>query len=342
MASPLVLLILGLLVLTGAALLFFPRGGLLGRWKKNWWIPERVLREDALKHIHAAEAAGRAATLQSIAGALEIGADRAAQLVAELTEAELVATKGDALYLTPEGRNAARRIVRAHRLWERQLADETGYPEDEWHQQAERWEHDLTAQEVQDLAAHLGNPTHDPHGDPIPSPEGEIAVNGGKPLTDLPLGVPARIVHIEDEPQAIYTQLVAEGLYPGMRVQVLERTPQGIRLRVEDGEHLLSQIAAANIAVAPLPADLPIQQVGEPLAALKPGESGMVVGISRRCRGVERRRLMDLGVLPGTVVRAEFVSPSGDPTAFSIRGALIALRQEQSRLISVKRLGGAG
>lgn len=74
---------------------------------------------------------------------------------------------------------------------------------------------------------------------------------------------------------------------------------------------------------------------GQSLAALKPGQSARVVGISPRCRGPERRRLMDLGLLPGTWVRAEFTSPLGDPTAFRVRGALIALRQEQARLIEI-------
>ncbi len=57
--------------------------------------------------------------------------------------------------------------------------------------------------------------------------------------------------------------------------------------------------------------------------------------------GLERRRMMDLGILPGTSIEAELVSPLGDPTAYLVRGALIALRREQARQITVRVLSGA-
>jgi len=66
-----------------------------------------------------------------------------------------------------------------------------------------------------------------------------------------------------------------------------------------------------------------------------------LTGLSALCRGVERRRLLDLGVVPGTVVSAELRSPGGDPTAYRIRGAMIALRRAQADLVHVQRLEGA-
>ena len=71
------------------------------------------------------------------------------------------------------------------------------------------------------------------------------------------------------------------------------------------------------------------------LADLRQGESGRVLGISQKCHGLERRRLLDLGVLPGTVITAEMRSPSGDPTAYRIRDAVIGLRAEQARMINI-------
>jgi len=65
-----------------------------------------------------------------------------------------------------------------------------------------------------------------------------------------------------------------------------------------------------------------------------------VVGIAAGCRGPERRRLLDLGVIPGTVVAAEMRSPAGDPVAYRIRGALVALRREQADLIHIAREAG--
>ena len=73
----------------------------------------------------------------------------------------------------------------------------------------------------------------------------------------------------------------------------------------------------------------------ERLSNLDIGRSCRVMRISRQCRGLERRRLLDLGVLPGTVIKAEMRSPSGDPTAYRIREALIGLRKEQASMISV-------
>jgi ferrous iron transport protein A len=75
---------------------------------------------------------------------------------------------------------------------------------------------------------------------------------------------------------------------------------------------------------------------GLPLANLPLGRQAWVVGIAQACRGPKRRRLMDLGVLPGTLIKAEFVSPSGDPTAFGIRGAVIALRREEASQVLVE------
>jgi Fe2+ transport system protein FeoA len=82
-------------------------------------------------------------------------------------------------------------------------------------------------------------------------------------------------------------------------------------------------------------AEQPVEEPLETLANLNPGEEATVVRLSLDCRGLERRRLMDLGLLPGTVVAAEMRSPTGDPTAFRIRGALIALRVEQAGYIQI-------
>ena len=78
-------------------------------------------------------------------------------------------------------------------------------------------------------------------------------------------------------------------------------------------------------------------QRGTPLNSLKPGDKGLVLSLSPRLRGADRRRMMDLGVLPGTEIDVAMRSPSGDPTAYRIRGALIALRADQANLIQVEK-----
>jgi DtxR family Mn-dependent transcriptional regulator len=81
------------------------------------------------------------------------------------------------------------------------------------------------------------------------------------------------------------------------------------------------------------------ERPGQPLTTLKPGEAAHVVNISPRIRGVERRRLMDLGILPGTLIANEMASAGGDPVGYRVRGAVIALRNSQAELINICREG---
>jgi DtxR family Mn-dependent transcriptional regulator len=336
MINPLVALLIGLGILGIVLVLVWPGKGVIARSRRQRQMSSRVLSEDAVKHIFVTSNNGLHPTLQSVAGALEISTNEASELIHDLEQRGLVGLSEGTLYLTDEGRSSALHVLRAHRLWERYLADETGYEETEWHDRAERYEHSTSPDELEEMAAQLGNPTYDPHGDPIPSPTGRMVQHESKPLNELKTGEIGRIVHIEDEPKTIYAQLVAEGLYPGLRVQVLEKSPQRIRFWGNGDEHVLAPVVAGNLAIAPM--------IAEPAELLKPrgrlsdldiGGQGRVTGISKACRGAERRRLMDLGVLPGTVISAEMISPSGDPTAYRIRAALIGLRSEQAAFIYI-------
>ncbi|MBC7337014.1 MAG: ferrous iron transport protein A [Clostridia bacterium] len=100
----------------------------------------------------------------------------------------------------------------------------------------------------------------------------------------------------------------------------------------------LSPEASANLWVkaAPETESKPWEQPRATLADLQVGEVGIVKGISPQCRGLQRRRLLDLGFVPGTRVVAELRSPSGDPTAYRVRNTLIALRRDQAQLIDIE------
>lgn len=318
------------------ALLFWPRRGLLPRRLRARLMSGRVYREDALKYIHKTEAKGRRPTLEGIAGALGIGRDEAARLIAAMSADGLLVDDAGTPRLTPPGHEAAIHIIRAHRLWERYLAEETGYDEEDWHSRADAAEHDLSPAEVAALAARLGNPSHDPHGDPIPASGGALVPHGGQPLATLPLDRPARIVHLEDEPEAVYAQLVAESLSPGQIVRVTAAGPERVTFWTNGDEHVLAPILAANIFARLLPEEEPNPVHGtRPLSDLRVGETTRVMALAPGLRGQERRRLLDLGLLPGTEVTAELRSPSGDPTAYRIRGATIALRAEQAKHVRI-------
>jgi DtxR family Mn-dependent transcriptional regulator len=166
-----------------------------------------------------------------------------------------------------------------------------------------------------------------------------MIAHGGQALTSMPVDSLLRIVHIEDEPETVYAQLTALGLHPGSEIRLMDLSPTRLRIWVGGEDHLLAPIIAANISVLPIE-DEPavIEQPGESLTNLKPGEIGEVVTLSPAIRGVERRRFMDLGILPGTKIRVEMTSPVGDPTAYRIRDAVIALRSAQAKSILVSRL----
>lgn len=339
MIDPALSLLVGLIISAVLTILFWPDKGLWWRWQRTRHLSERVRSEDALKHIHKWEMNGRSPTFESIAGTLHISTNDAAALVDQMQNDGLLRLEGDAIHLTPNGRESALHIIRAHRLLERYLAEKTGYGEADWHGRAERLEHNLTAAELNALAMQLGNPTHDPHGDPIPTATGEVVGHGGQPLTQLPLDTPATIVHIEDEPEIVYAQLVAEGLHPGMPVRVMEISPQRIRFWANGDEHMLAPMIANNISVRPLPTEATTTPViCDTLTCLQPGETAEVIGLTSACRGSERRRFMDLGILSGTKITAQMRSPSGEPTAYQIRGALIALRSSQANMIKVRKI----
>ncbi len=155
MPDPIIALLSGLLILSGAFFLFRPEQGLVSRWQRMRHMSVRVLSEDALKHIYSMELNHRPPTVESVAGVLQIRVDQATDLLADMERRELVTWQGGRSHLTSEGRAYALQIIRSHRLWERYLAEETGYHEAEWHDLAERFEHTSSPEAVNKMASRL-------------------------------------------------------------------------------------------------------------------------------------------------------------------------------------------
>ncbi|HZD79253.1 MAG TPA: iron dependent repressor, metal binding and dimerization domain protein [Actinomycetota bacterium] len=303
---------------------------------------ERVRLEDALKHMHECERAGRACTLENLAGRLETSRGAASDLLTRLTERGLAVVGPSGVELTGPGRAYALRIVRTHRLWERYLADRTGVPAVDWHEEAERVEHELTQEEAEDLAARLGHPRYDPHGDPIPTAGGEIPAPVGVPLPRVVPGRHVVVRHLEDEPREVFERLVGLGLAPGVPLEVLDGEGEGegaargaVRIRVQGVERSVRAADAGNVTVEEVAEDVGSEGRSRTLADAEPGQEVRVTSLSPACQGPQRRRMLDLGVVPGTRITPELVSTSGDPVAYRIRGALIALRRHQASWIEV-------
>jgi DtxR family transcriptional regulator, Mn-dependent transcriptional regulator len=320
-------------IIAGIILLviFFPRKGLFAYFKNSQMYKEKVLMEDSLKHFLNMQFAEKASSIQSLAGALAVNIDKAAKIIVELEKSDFLSSQGGNLTLSESGRAYALQIVRAHRLWESYLAEETGFSETDWHQKAETLEHDITPERLQILTDKLNNPSHDPHGDPIPTVEGDLGPLLGVPLTSLARGEFVEIIHIEDEPESINKELIEKGLYPGLKLIIEDMNSSEVSVSLDGKLISLSPISATNITVGQLMnGDAVPTSSGIPLSEIGIRQKATVTKITHQIRGAERRRLMDMGLLPGTVIEPEMVSPSGDPTAYIIRGSLIALRKEQA------------
>lgn len=337
--SPLELLLIGSVLLAGIGYIFYPNKGLLHKLKRSKSTNQRELIEDALKHIYDCQYNHIDCNVNSIAGNLNISNDKSAKITEILDEMNLVEYDAEKVWLTNEGRTYALKVIRIHRLWEKYLADETSINETEWHTSAEEAEHRLSEEDANRLAAQIGNPVMDPHGDPIPSSAGEIKAKRGIPLTNLEFSQHGKIVHIEDEPQSVYSQIVASGIHNGMKVMLTEKSKSKIKIIAEGEEIVLSPIIASNITVLPETKSEEFYKDIETLASLKKGEVAVVKGISKACHGQQRRRLMDLGIVKGTEIKFGMESPGKDPIAYIVRGSTVALRKSQANQIFISRNG---
>jgi DtxR family Mn-dependent transcriptional regulator len=333
------LALLAFAVLTlGLYFLLRPSRGWLPRLARVLRVTERVRVEDALKHLLHCETLGLVCTTESLGGALEVSRSRAVALLERLDRMGLARAEGQGHRLTAAGREYGLRLLRTHRLLERYFADRTGMPAQEWHDEAERQEHRLTPAQTERLAARMGHPLYDPHGDPIPSPSGAMPLVAGVPLSEVTPGAVVRVVHLEDEPRDVYDRLIARGFSLGVVFKVTGRSESSVSLLVEGREELLESLLAANVEVAGA-GDVEVPELPHrTLADLAVGEAAEVLEIAPTCQGPQRRRLLDLGVVPGTVVRALMASAAGDPIAYDVRGATVALRRGQAAWIRVRSL----
>lgn len=127
--------------------------------------------------------------------------------------------------LTDAGERMALEVIRHHRLIESYLAEALGMPWDRVHDEAEVLEHYISEELEQRMAAALGDPSHDPHGDPIPSPELKIAEEATRALGDLEPGACGELVCVSDSDPRMLRYLSERGIAPGDRFEVIERQP---------------------------------------------------------------------------------------------------------------------
>ncbi len=316
------------------------------RPQKGWWYNikasfaerERIILEDILKNLYNAKEEGNVRNLKYLAKQLPFSESAIFEVVSKMRKRGLVHILGSQMRLSKEGEEYALRIVRAHRLWEHYLAEKTGYDRKDWHKLAEKEEHNLTDERLEELSKVLHRPLFDPHGSPIPYGKEYERETLGSALSTFPKGTIGRIVEIEDEPLSIYEKIVAENIHLGAQVEILDINSEEIRFFSEGKEHRLPILLANALTIVPLEEEEVFEQLDR-LSRLHLGEKAIIRGISRECRGENRRRLLDLGFVKGTEIAISSISPMQDPTAYRLRNTMIALRSEQAQYILIQKQG---
>lgn len=337
MDSPVLNLLIFAVLVVMSMVLFWPRVGFVHAIRSRVRMTQRTQLEDALKYIYNRELEDAAATISGLAQGLKVVTETASKLADHMDRVNLIILLDGRVSLTEEGKRYAVQIIRAHRLWERYLADKTGVKPKDWHAQAEEKEHLISPEEADRLSERLGNPRFDPHGDPIPPADGEYLVEKQMSLTELEIGGCASVTHMEDEPEEIYDQLITLGIFLGIELHLISITGKNYIVEAEDRILQITPEAAGNLSIKPIKLidTVDIKGTQESLIDLKEGETAKVVRISPACRGFERRRLMDLGIIPQTEIRFYENGLTGGLKAFYVKGTVLALRNEQIQMISI-------
>ena len=208
--------------------------------------------QDYLKCIWALERDGRVTT-NGVAERMGVSAASVTSMVKKLARLGFVEHEPyRGVALTDAGSRLALEVIRHHRLLELFLTEALGLSWDRVHAEAERLEHHLSDEVEARIDAALGHPTRDPHGDPIPTPQLELAADHDRPLIDVDDGCSAVVARVPDGDPELLRYLAELGVVPAEPVVVLSRAPFGGPVTVEVGgrEHSLSPSLARRILVA--------------------------------------------------------------------------------------------
>ena len=209
--------------------------------------------ENYLKTIYLLQdRTGKPAPISKVAERLMVAPASVTEMVQRLARDGLVKhVRYRGVGLTERGRRAALRVVRRHRLLETFLVRELGMGWDQVHDEAETLEHSISDRLLTAIAAKLGDPARDPHGDPIPSAELEVDEAEAVSLDRLPVGTKGRLVRILDADADLLGYLDSLGVALGDEIEVLDLEPFGGPFTVSIGgrRHSLGRLAAAALGV---------------------------------------------------------------------------------------------
>ncbi len=185
--------------------------------------------EDYSKAIYALQQRGECpVSTNALAERLGVTAASASGMVKRLGELGLVSHQPyRGVTLTEAGRRVALQVIRHHRLLELYLVKSLGVPWDRVHAEAEVLEHVLSEELEELIATKLGDPTHDPHGDPIPTRDLTIEETVTESLQTLATGDRGTFARVSDSDPAMLRYLAERGIAPGVELEVIDRQPFG-------------------------------------------------------------------------------------------------------------------
>jgi DtxR family Mn-dependent transcriptional regulator len=208
--------------------------------------------EDYVKALYVLERDGGRVTTSALAARMHVSAPSATAMAKRLVELELAERAPyRGVVLTETGRRLGLEVLRHHRLLERFLSEVLDIPLDRVHEEADRLEHALSEAVEERIDAVLGFPGHDPHGDPIPSPELELAPAASRQLSGLAPGESSTVARVPDGDSGLLRYLLELGLAPGEPVELTLLAPFGgpVTVRTAAGEHAVSRELADAIGV---------------------------------------------------------------------------------------------
>jgi DtxR family Mn-dependent transcriptional regulator len=209
--------------------------------------------QDYLREIYKLQQDGTRVSTMELAKAMEVSPSSATSMLKKLDSLGLVEhARYHGVALTGEGERVAIEVIRHHRLLEQYLSETLDVPLDAVHAEADRLEHALSEELEVMIDRRLGFPTHDPHGDPIPTAALELREHELRPLSTLDEGERATIRRVPDGDPDLLRYLSELSLVPGSSVELRRSAPFGgpVTIVVESAEHAISRELAGQIGVA--------------------------------------------------------------------------------------------
>jgi DtxR family Mn-dependent transcriptional regulator len=197
--------------------------------------------QDYLKNIYELTENGEAASTNALAKKLNISAPSVTGMVQKLASAKPALVeyqKHQGVTLTKDGKKAALEVIRHHRLIETWLVQTLGYSWDEVHEEAERLEHVISEDFERRIAAAMGHPMRDPHGELIPTEDLKMPLDDSTPLSALRPHQTATITRVKASDANLLRHLDELGLLPGAHIEVKDYSPYDHNLTIKVGRKI--------------------------------------------------------------------------------------------------------